>query len=96
MQKIKQRILTAQSRQKSYADVHRRDLKFEVADHVFLKVALKRRVLRFEKKGKLSPRFIGPFEILEIVGVVAYRRAQYVSCIHAAKVHSRPYSCNRA
>ena len=75
VQKIKQRILTAQSQQKSYADVRRRDLKFEVGDHVFLKVAPRRGVLRFKKKGKLSPRFIGPFEILERVGVVAYRIA---------------------
>ena len=60
VQKIKQRILTAQSRQKSYADVRRRDLEFEVGDHVFLKVAPMRGVLRFGKKGKLSPRFIGP------------------------------------
>ena len=75
MQKIKQRILTAHSRQKSYADVCRRDLELEVGDHVFLKVASKRGVLRFGKKEKLSPRFIGPFEILERVGVVAYRIA---------------------
>ena len=65
----------AQSRQKSYADVRRRDLEFEVGDHVFLKVAPMRGVLRFGKKGKLSPRFIGPFEILERVGAVAYKIA---------------------
>lgn len=75
VQKIKQRILTAQSRQKSYADVRRRDLEFEVGDHVFLKVAPMRGVWRFGKKGKLSPRFIGPFEILDRVGAVAYRIA---------------------
>ena len=70
---IRQRLLTAQSRQKSYADVRRRPLEFEVGDHVFLKVMPKRRVVRFSKRGKLSPRFIGPFEILERVGTVAYR-----------------------
>ena len=72
---IRQRLLTAQSRQKSYADVRRRPLEFEVGDHVFLKVKLKRGVVRFGKRGKLSPRFIGPFEILEWVGTVAYRLA---------------------
>ena len=72
---IRQRLLTAQSRQKSYADVRRRPLEFEVGDHVFLKVKPKRGVVRFGKRGKLSPRFIGPFEILERVGTVAYRLA---------------------
>ncbi|KAL4035172.1 hypothetical protein IC575_003852 [Cucumis melo] len=60
---------------KSYADVRRKDLEFEVGDMVFLKVAPMKGVLRFEKKGKLSPRFVGPFEILERVGPVAYRLA---------------------
>ena len=69
---IRQRLLTAQSRQKSYADVRRRPLEFEVEDHVFLKVMPKRGVVRFDKRGKLSPSFIGPFEILERVGIVAY------------------------
>ena len=68
---IRQRLLTAQSRQKSYVDVRRRPLEFEVGDHVFLKVMPKRGVVRFGKRRKLSPRFIGPFEILERVGTVA-------------------------
>ena len=72
---IRQRLLTAQSRQKSYADVRRRPLEFEVGDHVFLKVMPKRGVVRFGKHRKLSPRFIGPFEILKRVGTVAYRFA---------------------
>ncbi|KAA0033749.1 pol protein [Cucumis melo var. makuwa] len=59
---------TAQSRQKSYADVRRKDLEFEVGDKVFLKVAPMRGVLRFARRGKLSPRFVGPFEILERIG----------------------------
>ena len=70
---IRQRLLMAQSRQKSYADVQRRPLEFEVGDHVFLKVMPKREVIMFEKRGKLLPRFIGHFEILERVGTVAYR-----------------------
>ena len=55
--------------------MRRRPLEFEVGDHVFLKVMPKRGVVRFDKRGKLSLRFIGPFEILERIGVVAYRLA---------------------
>ncbi|KAL0561144.1 hypothetical protein IC582_001564 [Cucumis melo] len=72
IQKIRSRMHTAQSRQKSYADVRRKDLEFEIGDKVFLKVAPMKGVLRFERKGKLSPRFVGPFEILERIGPVAY------------------------
>ena len=72
---IRQRLLTAQSRQKRYVDVRRRPLEFEVSDHVFLKVMPKRGVVRFGKRGKLSLRFIGPFEILEMLCTVAYRLA---------------------
>ena len=72
---IQQRLLTAQSRQKSYADVLRRPLEFEVGDHVFLKVMLKRGVVRFGKLLKLLPRFLGPFEILERTDTIAYRLA---------------------
>ena len=72
---IRLRLLMAQSRQKSYTDVRRRPLEFEVGDHVFLKVMPKRGGIRFGKQRKLSPRFIGPFEILERVGTVAFRLA---------------------
>ena len=72
---IQQHLLTAQSRQKSYADVRRQPLEFEVGDQFSLKVIPKRGVVRFDKHGKLSPRFIGPFEILEMIGTVAYRLA---------------------
>ncbi|KAA0057631.1 pol protein [Cucumis melo var. makuwa] len=75
IQKIRSRMQTAQSRQKSYADVRRKDLEFDVGDKVFLKVAPMKRVLRFERRGKLSPRFVEPFEILERIGPVAYRLA---------------------
>ena len=68
-------IKTAQSRQKSYADQIRRGLEFEVGDHVFLKVSPMKGVSRFGKKGKLVPRYIGPFETLERVNLVAYRLA---------------------
>ena len=84
MSLILQRLLTAQSRQKSYANVRRRPLEFEVGDHVFLKVMPKRGVVRFGKRGKLSPRFIGTFEILERVDTVAYRLVlpPSMSCVH--------------
>ena len=72
---IRQRLLTAQNWKKGYASVRRRPLEFEVGDHVFLKVMPKRGVVRFGKRGKLSPRFIGPFEIIERIGTVAYRLA---------------------
>ena len=55
--------------------MRRQPLKFEVSDHVSLKVISKRGVVRFGKHEKLSPRFIGPFEILERIGTVAYRLA---------------------
>ena len=69
---IHKRLLTAKSRQKNYADTRQRPLEFEVGDHVFLKVMPKRRVIRFGKWGKLSSRYIGSFEVLERVGIVAY------------------------
>ena len=69
---IRKSLLTAQSRQKSYADKRRRPLEFEEGDHVFLKVMPKKGVVRFSKQGKLSPRFIGPFKVLERVGAVSY------------------------
>ncbi|KAA0032401.1 retrotransposon protein, putative, Ty3-gypsy subclass [Cucumis melo var. makuwa] len=75
IQKIRARMLIAQRRQKSYANVRRKDLEFDVEDMVFLKVAPMKGVLRFEKKGKLSLRFVGPFEILDRIGPIAYRLA---------------------
>ena len=69
---IHKRLQVAQSRQKSYADVRRRLLEFEVRDHVFLKISPLKGSIRFEQEGKLSLRFIGPFEILQKVGPVAY------------------------
>ena len=70
---IRERLKTAQSRQKSYADRRRKDLEFQVDDWVFLKLSPWKGVVRFGKRGKLSPRFIGPYQILEKVGPVAYR-----------------------
>jgi hypothetical protein len=70
---IRDRLKAAQSRQKSYADNRRRDLEFQVGDQVFLKLSPWKGVVRFGKRGKLSPRYIGPYEITERVGPVAYR-----------------------
>ena len=69
---IRQRLQTAQSRQKSYADNRRKDLEFEVGDKVFLKVT-PLRSLTAGKGKKLHPRYVGPFKILQRVGNVAYR-----------------------
>ncbi|XP_024974778.1 uncharacterized protein LOC112512879 [Cynara cardunculus var. scolymus] len=71
----KEKMKEAQSRQKSYADRHRKALEFQTGDHVFLKVSPFRGIRWFDLKGKLSPRYIGPFEVLERVGEVAYRLA---------------------
>ncbi|GKE00587.1 putative reverse transcriptase domain-containing protein [Tanacetum coccineum] len=67
------KLKAAQDRQKSYADKRRKPLKFSVGDYVFLKVSPWKGVIHFGKKGKLAPRFVGPFEIVEKVGLVAYR-----------------------
>ena len=72
---IQERMRTAFSRQRSYADPRRRDVQFGVGDHVFLKISPMKGVMRFGKKGKLTPRYIGPFEILDRVGNVSYRLA---------------------
>ncbi|GJZ65037.1 putative reverse transcriptase domain-containing protein [Tanacetum coccineum] len=70
---IKEKLKAARDRQKSYADKRRKPLEFEVGDQVLLKVSPWKGVVRFRKKGKLAPRYVGPFEILERIGLVAYR-----------------------
>ena len=65
---IKKKLLVDQSRQKSYVDKKRRAVQFEIGDHVFLKVSLTKGVMIFEKKGKLSLRYVGPFEVLGLRG----------------------------
>ena len=72
---IRKCILKAQSWKKSYINKRRQPLEFEVGDHDFLKVMPKRGVVKFDKWGKLAPRYIRPFEILERVGIVTYRLA---------------------
>lgn len=70
---IRTHIKASQDRQKSYADSHRRPLHFAVDDLVFLKVSPMTNVMRFGNKGKLSPRYVGPYRILAKVGDVAYK-----------------------
>ncbi|WMV38355.1 hypothetical protein MTR67_031740 [Solanum verrucosum] len=69
---IQERLKTVQSHQKSYTDVRRRALEFKVDDWVYLKVSSMKGVLRFGKKGKLSPRYIGTYRIAKRIGSVAY------------------------
>ncbi|GKF77470.1 hypothetical protein Tco_0229940, partial [Tanacetum coccineum] len=70
---IKEKLKAERDRQKSYADNRRKPLEFEVGDRVMLKVAPWKGVICFGKKGKLALRYVGPFEILERIGLVAYR-----------------------
>ena len=67
------RMKAAQDRQKMYANKRRKPIEFQIGDKVMLKVSPWKGVVRFEKRGKLSPRYVGPFEIVERVGEVAYR-----------------------
>nr|GEU58767.1 putative reverse transcriptase domain-containing protein [Tanacetum cinerariifolium] len=69
---IKSRIQAARDRQKSYPDVRRKPLEFQVGDKVMLKVSAWKGVIRFGKRGKLNPRYIGPFKIIAKVGTIAY------------------------
>jgi hypothetical protein len=69
----RENINIAQSRQKSYADKRRRDLSYEIGDFVDLKVSPMRGTRRFKVKGKLAPRYVGPFKIMDHKGEVAYQ-----------------------
>ena len=73
VQVIRKRLKTASDRQNSYADLKMRDIEYEVGDKVFLKVSTWRKIPLFGQKCKLSPRFIGLYEILERIGPMAYR-----------------------
>ncbi|GKC96649.1 reverse transcriptase domain-containing protein [Tanacetum coccineum] len=84
---IKQRIQAACDRQKSYADLKRKPMEFQDGDRVMLKVSPWKGVVHFGKRGKLNPRYIGPFKVLEKVRSFAYKPSraesgsQYISCI---------------
>jgi hypothetical protein len=73
VQMVCESLKVAQSRQKSYADKRRRDLSFEIGDFVYLKVSPMRGTRRFRVKGKLAPRYVGPFKIIDRKGEVAYQ-----------------------
>jgi hypothetical protein len=70
---VRESLKVAQSRQKCYADKRRRDLSFEVGDFVYLKVPPMRGTCRFKVNGKLAPRYVGPFKIVDRKGEVAYQ-----------------------
>ena len=80
MKWIQENLLAAQSRQKEYADRKVRDLEFMEGEQVLLKVSPMKGVMRFGKRGKLSPRYIGPFEVLKRVGEVDYELALPQDC----------------
>jgi hypothetical protein len=71
--KVRENLKIAQSRQKSYADRKRKDVLFDVGEHVYLKVSPLRGTKRFHVKGKLSPRYVGPYPIVKKIGKVAYK-----------------------
>nr|GFC56109.1 putative reverse transcriptase domain-containing protein [Tanacetum cinerariifolium] len=70
---IMERMQAARDRQKSYADLKRKPMEFQVGDKVMLKVSPWKGVVRFGKRGKLNPRYIGPFKVLKRIGDVAYK-----------------------
>ena len=70
---IREKLKIAQDRHKSYTDTRRRELEFKIGDMVFLKIAHWKGAIRFQKRGKLNPRYIGPSRILERIRLVAYR-----------------------
>jgi hypothetical protein len=70
---IQKRLKAVQNRQKSYADNRRRDLEFQVGEQVLMKISPSRGVFKFPRGEKLSPRYLGPFPILERIGLVAYK-----------------------
>nr|GFB48608.1 putative reverse transcriptase domain-containing protein [Tanacetum cinerariifolium] len=92
---IKSRIQAARDCQKSYADVRRKPLEFQVGDKVMLKVSHWKGVIRFGKRGKLNPRYIGPFKILAKVETVAYRLElpEQLSRVHSTFHISKLKNC---
>ncbi|GKB55893.1 putative reverse transcriptase domain, ribonuclease H-like domain, aspartic peptidase domain protein [Tanacetum coccineum] len=92
---IRQRLQAARDRQRSYANVRRKPLEFQVGDHVMLKVSSQKGVIRFRKRGKLNPRYIRPFKILKRAGPVAYKLElpEELSSIHSTFYVSNLNKC---
>ena len=95
VQIIQQKLKATSDRQMSYANLKRKDIEYEVGEKIFLKVSPWKKILRFHKKGKLSPRFIGPYEVLERVGPVVYcltlplelsQITLYIPCVYASEI----------
>jgi hypothetical protein len=95
VQMVRENLKLAQSRQKSYADNRRRELRFQVDDYVYLKESPMRGLHHFKIRGKLAPRYIGPFKILEQRGEVAYQLKQppQLSDVHGAFHVSQLRNC---
>jgi hypothetical protein len=94
---IRKNLEAAQARQKSYHDKRRKPLQFEVGDSIYLKVSPTKGVLRFGIKGKLAPRYIGPYEIIEACGPMAckLRLPPKMSAIHSVFHVSQLKKCVR-
>ncbi|GJR85595.1 putative reverse transcriptase domain-containing protein [Tanacetum coccineum] len=92
---IKQRIQAARDRQKSYADLKRKQMEFQVGDRVMLKVLPWKGVVRFGKRGKLNPRYVGHFKVLAKVGAIAYKLElpQELSRVHSTFLGSKLKKC---
>ncbi|GKF57651.1 putative reverse transcriptase domain-containing protein, partial [Tanacetum coccineum] len=92
---IRQRLQAARDQQRSYANVRRKPLEFQVGDHVMLKVSPRKAVIQFGKQGKLNARYIRPFKILERIGPVAYKHElpEELSNVHSTFYISNLKKC---
>ncbi|WVZ52238.1 hypothetical protein U9M48_003320 [Paspalum notatum var. saurae] len=95
--KVRENLQTAQSRQKSYADKRRRELTFEAREFVYLKVSPLRGTKRFHMRGKLAPRYVGPYRIKKKIGELAYELElpEYLSDVHPVFHVSQLRKCLR-
>jgi hypothetical protein len=92
VQMVRESLKIAQSRQKSYVDKRRRDLSVEVREFVYLKVFTMRGTCKFKVRGKLAPRYVRPFKIIDRKGEVAY---QLELTPHLSDIHEVPMSTRR-